>query len=403
MEEKSTFVCNICNSKSSSKSSAERHFKLVHSGETPFHCDVCPKQFALKWMLDTHKEMHKSNFVKCDICGKDIISIKMKIHMRNIHENPKETRRVPCNICGLKVKSIAEHLRNHEDKLKNSSKLEKCPICKKEYSFKKGSDLKTHMEKHAQPKRHKCKDCKKFFGHSTTLTTHMRIHTGEKPFSCQKCPAQFYDLAGKNRHERRHLEKTNNKPSGEHIKAIVKSKSTSNKKAKKYKYKCNICENLVGNLKKHMNSHTQSERFDCEHCNKKFCSIYTMQRHITMVHLEVKSFTCQVCPRSFALKFQLKEHEEVHSGLNFDCAKCDKSYKSKKSLYLHVKSIHLPKAQATCEVCKKTLSDRGALQRHKRLIHSTIRPFTCKYCPKTYALRSMMNSHVRDTHERKNV
>merc|ERR1719494_1153093 len=142
MEEKSTFVCNICNSKSSTKSTAERHFKLVHSGEAPFHCDVCPKQFALKWMLDTHKKMHKSNFVECDICGKDIRGIKMKIHMRNIHQNPKEAKRVACNICGLKVKSIADHLRKHEEKLKNPSKLEKCPICKKQYSFKEESDLK---------------------------------------------------------------------------------------------------------------------------------------------------------------------------------------------------------------------------------------------------------------------
>ena len=131
-----------------------------------------------------------------------------------------------------------------------------------------------------------------------------------------------------------------------------------------------------------------------------------MQRHVSMVHLKTKPFQCQICSRSFALKHELKDHEEIHSGLKFDCKKCDKKFVSKRRLNLHFRSIHLPKVQlapATGEVCKKTLSDRGELQRHKRLVHSTIRPFTCKYCPRTYALRSIMNSHVRDTHARKNV
>ena len=78
-----TFVCNICNAKASTKYIAERHFKIVHSAENPYQCNVCPKKFAFKWMLEDHQEIHNTHYMKCVICSKDIRSAKMKTHIKS--------------------------------------------------------------------------------------------------------------------------------------------------------------------------------------------------------------------------------------------------------------------------------------------------------------------------------
>ena len=153
-----TFVCNICNAKASTKSVFERHHKIFHSGEKPFQCELCPKGFALRWLRDTHQETHNPQYIECEVCGKDIRTVKMKIHMRNVHELQNQRQKVICKICGKGVKGISGHLKKHEEKLKNPSQIEKCPICKKQYSFQEGKDLSMHMAKHGSAKRYQCND-----------------------------------------------------------------------------------------------------------------------------------------------------------------------------------------------------------------------------------------------------
>ena len=200
-------MCKICSAKTSSKHSAERHHKIVHSGETFFQCDLCPKRFALKFIRDQHQKTHNLQIIKCDVCCKDVRSIAMKKHMKAVHELKKHKDNEICNICGKSVKNVYDHVKIHEEKLQKPSQVEKCPICKKQYSFQEGKDLSMHMAKHRMAKKYQCQDCKKSFVQNGSLTIHKRIHTGEKLYSCQICSQNFSDLSTRIQHERRHTKK----------------------------------------------------------------------------------------------------------------------------------------------------------------------------------------------------
>ena len=80
----------------------------------------------------------------------------MKKHMKNVHETGRSTNKAICKVCGksMKEQSMRQHLIIHEEKLKRPSHFEKCPICKKQYSFKDGKDLSMHMAKHELAKRY---------------------------------------------------------------------------------------------------------------------------------------------------------------------------------------------------------------------------------------------------------
>ena len=204
-----TFVCDLCNAKCSTKHSAERHHKMAHSGEKPIQCDLCPRMFALKFLKDVHQDSHNPQFIKCEVCDKDVRSSGVKKHMRNVHEPRKQKNKVNCNMCGKIVRenSIKGHLKRHEAKQKQSQ-IETCPICQKSYSFRVGKDLSMHLAKHALAKKYQCDVCKKYFGHKGTLKSHNRTHTGEKPFACKYCSLSFHDLGNRNKHEGRHTNNT---------------------------------------------------------------------------------------------------------------------------------------------------------------------------------------------------
>ena len=404
-KEKIAFMCNICSSKASTKRTAERHHQIVHSGENPFQCDLCLRRFALKFLRDAHQETHNPKFMKCEVCRKDVRSVAMKTHIRKVHELQNQRKSVNCNICGKSVKNINVHLKIHENKLKKPSLIEKCPKCNKQYSFQEGKDLSMHMAKHELAKEYQCKDCQKYFATNSTLMTHTRLHTGEKPYSCQYCSVSFYDLGSKNIHEGRHSKKSFEKPPN---KLTQSGNARYNTKKKIEKTICKVCRKTLqwSSMKKHLTTHTSVNTLACKFCQRKFQHRDSMKRHISIMHLKQKPYSCTICQKSYTLKFSLKDHEELHKGLQIKCEACEKMFPTQKLLATHDRLKHKPKVQnitVACKICKKTLFDSNSLTRHNLLVHSSNRPFSCKSCFKTFALRSMMNLHTRDTHMRRTI
>ena len=127
-----------------------------------------------------------------------------------------------------------------------------------------------------------------------------------------------------------------------------------------------------------------------------------MKRHISIKHLKYKPYSCTICQKSYSLKFLLKDHEDLHKGLQIECESCEKMFPTQKLLAQHDKRKHKPKKvqniTATCKICKKTLFDAATLKRHNSLVHSRNRPFSCKLCFRKFAMLGMMNSHTRDSH-----
>jgi len=56
------------------------------------------------------------------------------------------------------------------------------------------------------------------------------------------------------------------------------------------------------------------ETFECSICAIKLKSKYYLQKHIEVLHNNVKNFVCSICPKHFGFNFHLQRHiESVHN------------------------------------------------------------------------------------------
>ena len=77
--------CPYCKKTFLSHSNYHEHVKAVHENNTPFHCEECPRKFALPRTLVKHKKLVHEK-VECDICGHVICnSFELKRHKAANH------------------------------------------------------------------------------------------------------------------------------------------------------------------------------------------------------------------------------------------------------------------------------------------------------------------------------
>lgn len=149
------------------KSSLEVHIRN-HSGQRPFTCNVCNKDFTTKWNLKLHKWTHAARAAKpykCDLCkGAFIRETDFIAHM-NSH---KSVRPYTCNHCG------AQFIRKY--------------------------NCQRHVKEHEKAKTFACQVCGKSFHRSYYLKDHMRVHSGVRPFSCHVCGKTSTTKSNHNKH-----------------------------------------------------------------------------------------------------------------------------------------------------------------------------------------------------------
>lgn len=193
-------------------------------------------------------------------------------------------------------------------------------------------------------------------------------------------------------------------------------------------------------LERHMYiKHVKSEpKFECEICHKKYddsidffqkicsCILFDavlrenfffrfnsrfqleilLKNHTYAVHREKKhSVTCEICGKSFYVKFHLDKHMLSHTDKSErltqrkQCEYCGEWLMTKSGIYYH-EQIHTSGIQK-CPDCDMELPNKVALLGHIRQYHREHK-FKCSYCDKTFATASTMKTH-EESHTRHNV
>ncbi|GAB0097726.1 hypothetical protein DMENIID0001_133920 [Sergentomyia squamirostris] len=167
-------------------------------------------------------------------------------------------------------------------------------------------------------------------------------------------------------------------------------------------YKCEDCgKNLhsVDSFVYHRAIHTGTKLFPCHLCEKSFRIRQGLNLHLRAVHYDERKYKCDICGMSFAHQSTAAQHHLIHTGSKFhSCEICGKAFRQKAGLYNHRKT-HDPSPQFTCDLCNRGFRAKYALKTHMK-IHTDDLDHECEVCQQKFLLKSDLNRH-RTTHSAK--
>ncbi|XP_033726162.1 zinc finger protein 26-like isoform X2 [Pecten maximus] len=207
---------------------------------------------------------------------------------------------------------------------------------------------------------------------SSQQNKHLRIKMLGMPFSCQGCGRGFQLET--------QLE--------EHYKKYLWNKT----------FKCK--QNGNHHLNAHTNEvHQSMANFDCKHCGMNFRNENSYKEHFAKEHGEGNPFQCELCDRDFKSRLGLKLHMMGHTGERpHVCSICGKGFRQKISLLTHIKK-HNDEDVHSCNVCNDKFRTpvllRNHLATHTRVRANRIIP--CVRCGKQFKDERFYMKHM-ETH-----
>ena len=405
--------CNMCDETFTRKQDYKKHMQDMHEQDEE---EILENWEKLKARLGKRKGKGTSNHFKgpdksinvCEFCQKEIKHgySQLKVHYALQHReeliihHPEITLSTPCLECNLLFLGKADLNRHSHEK---HGKLWNCETCGEDFPTK-DKRLKHRQIEHADEldargiptgkRDQECPYCHKMYekqlGHSrfrNTIHKHIfNVHKEKRSLhpeitallTCDECDTELYDKKAYKDHK--------NIVHGENAKCEICSKVTRSQAA------------LVLHMKVHAN-----ESHICEICSLEFKCIEYLRLHHSRMHVPQETlFPCKLC---FYKKAQtaetLEKHMlENHSGVQYLCSRCPKSFKNADGRRSHENNVHGEKTEK-CEECGKMFSNKFTLRHHINIVHIKKKDKICPHCGEAFMIGQSFQAHVlRHTNDR---
>jgi len=182
------------------------------------------------------------------------------------------------------------------------------------------------------------------------------------------------------------------------------------------RFTCDRCEyssDRKGNFERHIKMvHDQIKDFVCDRdgCKKAFSTKGHLNTHIKMVHDQIKDFVCDRdgCEMAFSTNGSLQAHiKGVHDKIKdfvCDIDGCKKAFCRNGDLQAHIKGVHDKIKDFVCDRdnCKMAFTSNVNLQKHIKMVHDKIKDFVCDRngCKKAFCTNSDLQTHIKGVHDK---
>lgn len=361
--------CRLCPQSFRSVALLREHMNANHEGQKPYACEQCGKGFDKHQVLKKHRLTHGNDRrYECYMCHESCPDkMALIVHLMNHYGDPVWE----CEHC-LKQFPKIFHLDLHRKYCfggKERPKKYLCSECGK--GFYKPSALQIHMHSHSNDRSFVCDQCSKRYTSASALRLHVKSAHTNIQYECDQCKKQFRTV----NNLKRHINDIHNRK----------------------EFHCHICSRKYADqagFKNHMRIHTNEKKYACSEtgCDQRFHTCNQRLRHIRQVH-GGNLFECTECKEQFSHKYGLIKHMVKHKGL-IECSECDKKFVTISQFKAHHKRVHLNVRTFSCNLCDKTFYARTTLDRHK-MIHTGEKPFSCEVCGARFADSEYVAIHMR--------
>lgn len=172
---------------------------------------------------------------------------------------------------------------------------------------------------------------------------------------------------------------------------------------------CGLCWEsfpLLKDLRRHQSNVHDGNAYACDICNCLTRTYAEIQTHIIRIHCNEQRFLCQHCGKGYKFIWEQRRHErKKHTGVvperTHACHLCDKKFFISSSLNKHVKSVHINLRSFRCNVdgCNKAYNQKSYLQYHHRQVHLKQNHHSCVICEKTFSFKGNLTVHMKKVHK----
>ena len=144
-------------------------------------------------------------------------------------------------------------------------------------------------------------------------------------------------------------------------------------------------------------SNRPSERIQCDKCGNYYANVNSLDNHKRDRHGS-ETYICSICGASFKSKRDLESHKISHNQATIPCEHCGQVYKRRTHLNRHIKIVHLQIRNHKCDICDKRFRSQKDVRNHITAIHDKLKPFACVECEFRCAKYSNLNLHRQKKH-----